>query len=181
MLFLFSFNEPQAKFTSMLWVIILHQYKSFSHKLIRLNQYAVIAGLIQLTLHLVQIPYFTIGKCPPHYNRTSSMLYGWCDTGGCSSFSNSLPHIFNPKISNFDLSVQRTILANQSLLTLFCFHNSDFLTVILPYRPDTQSLLLTVDTNIFFHNIGSVVQWCFKQLAFCQASWWLWWNCPLHR
>ena len=47
-------------------------------------QYAVIADGIQFALHLVQIPYFAIGKIPPHYNRASSVLYGWCDTEDCS-------------------------------------------------------------------------------------------------
>ena len=44
---------------------------------------------------------FTWWKYPtlqlaPHHNRPSPMLYGWCDTGGCSSFTNSLPHIDPP-------------------------------------------------------------------------------------
>ena len=48
---------PLAKFTSMLWVIILHEYKSLSHLLpsrcdhMRL-QFAVIAGLIQFAFTL---------------------------------------------------------------------------------------------------------------------------------
>ena len=32
----------------------------------------------------------------------------------------------------------------------------------------------------FFHNIGSVVQWCLKKSAFWHTSWWLWINCLLH-
>ena len=34
-------------------------------------QYAVIVGLIQFALHLVQIPDFAIGKSPSHHNGTS--------------------------------------------------------------------------------------------------------------
>ena len=68
-----------------------------------------------------------------------------------------------------------------SLLTVFCILNSGFLTAILPYRPASQSLLLTVDVETFFHGIGSVVHWSLQQSAFCHASWWLYWKCPLHR
>ena len=37
--------------------------------------YALMAGLIQFALHLVQIPDFAIGKSPLHHNWASSMLY----------------------------------------------------------------------------------------------------------
>ena len=64
--------------------------------------------------------------------------------------------LFDPKISNFDLSVPSTLfhcpivntlcaLAYWSLLTLFCFLNSDFLTAILAYKPTSPCLLPTVD------------------------------------
>ena len=56
-------------------------------------QYVVIAGLIQFAFHLVQILDIEISKRPQHHNSASSMLYGWCDTGSCSSFLNSLLHI----------------------------------------------------------------------------------------
>ena len=95
--------------TCMLWVIIYIEYKSLTHKQrFRWDrvmlQYGVIAGLINFALHLVQIPNFTIGKSPPNHNRASSMLYGWCDTGGGSSFTNSSPYM-DPPFSNFDSSV----------------------------------------------------------------------------
>ena len=32
----------------------------------------------------------------PHHKKAFSMLYGWCDTGSCSCFSNSAPHIDPP-------------------------------------------------------------------------------------
>ena len=68
-LFLFAFNVPLAEFTSMLWVIILHGYKSLNLKLhFRWDhvilQYAVTPSLIQFALHLVQIHNFAIGKSP---------------------------------------------------------------------------------------------------------------------
>ena len=76
--------------------------------------------------------------------------------------------LFDPKISNFDLCVERTLfhssivqflfaMAYWSLLTLFCFLKSGFSTVILPYRTASQSLLLIVDIDTFF---TTLVQLC---------------------
>ena len=64
----------------MFWVIILQEHKSLTHKPYSkwdwmMLQYAMIAGLIQFTLHLVQIPNFAIGKSPPNCDWTSFMLY----------------------------------------------------------------------------------------------------------
>ena len=61
MLLLFAFKVPLAVCTRTLYVIILHENKSLSHKPRSIwdqvmLQYAVIAGLIQFALHLVQIP-----------------------------------------------------------------------------------------------------------------------------
>ena len=56
-----------AEFTGMIWVIILHEYKLFSHKprfgwdRVML-QYDVITSLIQFAFHLVQTLDLTIGK-----------------------------------------------------------------------------------------------------------------------
>ena len=128
-------------------------------------QYAVIASLIQFTLHLMQIHGFAIGKSPPHthHNRAPSMLYSWCDTEA-AALSPTLhcteTLLFDAKILNFDLSIQRTLFysstvqslcafAHRSLLTLFGFLKSGFLTAILPYRSASQSLLLTMDADIF--------------------------------
>ena len=82
--------------------VILHEYTCLIHKprsredyLILL--YMVIVNLIQFALHLVQIPDFIIGKCPyQQHSRASSMLYGWCETGGWCSFTNSSPYIDPP-------------------------------------------------------------------------------------
>ena len=90
-----------AEFTSMLWIIILHGYKSLTHKLhsrwdSMMLQYAVIAGMIQFALHLVQIPDFAIGKgLPPTHTITEPPP---CFTvgviqGGCRSFPNFSQHI----------------------------------------------------------------------------------------
>ena len=57
---------------------------------------AAIADLIQFVPLLLQIPDFAIDKGPQHYSRTASILYGWCDTGGSSSYTNSSPHIDSP-------------------------------------------------------------------------------------
>ena len=69
-LFLFAFNVPLAEFTNMLWVIILHEYKSLIQKPhsrwdCMMLQLAVIASLIQFALCLLQIPDFAIGKSSP--------------------------------------------------------------------------------------------------------------------
>ena len=95
--------------------------------------------------------------------------------------------LFDPKILNLDSSSQWTLfhssivqclwaLANWRLLTLFCFLNSAFLTVILPYRSASQNILLIVDVDTLFRDIGSVVQWFFEQSAFCHLNLGLLWN-----
>ena len=85
MLFYYAFNVLLAEFTSM------HENKSLTHELRSrwdrvMLQYAVMAGLIQFALPLVQISDFAIGKNPPHHNRASSMFYGWCDKEGLVLF-----------------------------------------------------------------------------------------------
>ena len=92
MLFIFAFNVPLAEFTCMLWIIILHEYKSLmTHKPCSCEdrvmlQYAMIVGLIQFALHLVQIPQLCNWQPPPYHNRGSLMLYSWCDTRGLQLF-----------------------------------------------------------------------------------------------
>ena len=109
MLFLFAFNVPLSEFTCMLGIFILHDNKFLSHQLHSrwdcvMLQYAMIAGLIQLALHLVPIANFAISKSPLLHNRASSMLYGWCNTAGSSSFTNSSPHIYPPIwVKDFEL------------------------------------------------------------------------------
>ena len=117
MLLIFAFNIPLAEFTCMLWVIILHEYKSLSHKSYsrwncRKLLYTVIAGLIRFALHLVQIPDFTISKSP-HIITKPPPCFMVGVTLGTAALSPTLHHteilLFEPKISNFDLSVQRIL------------------------------------------------------------------------
>ena len=85
------------QFSCMVCVVILQKYNSLTHKprsrwYRLILQHAVIAGLIQFTLHLVQIPDFVNSKSIPLQNKASLILYSWCDTERCGSFSNSSPH-----------------------------------------------------------------------------------------
>ena len=93
---------------------------------------------------------------------------------GVAALSPTHTLLFGPKISNFDSSVLRTLfycsivqslraLGHWSLLTLFCFLNSN--------SAIQASFTVYVDTR--FHCIGSVVQWYLEQSAFCQTNWWL--------
>ena len=104
------FHVRLAEFTSMLWVIILYEYKSLTYKLrFRRNhmilRYAVIADLIQFGFHLIKMPDFAVGNSLQHHNRLSSMLYGWFDTEGYSSFTNSSPYR-----SSFLTEIFRTLI-----------------------------------------------------------------------
>ena len=79
MLFLFAFNVPLGEFTCMFWVVILHEYKSLSHKAHpiwdpMMLQYAVMTGLIQCAFHLVQISDFAISN-PPTQSITETPPY----------------------------------------------------------------------------------------------------------
>ena len=144
-----------------------------------------------ITLHLEQIPDLAIGKSPNTPLKSLLHVLRWVWFEGVAVLSPTHHHtgdvLFDPKITNFDSSVQRTVCHNSishslwtlthwSLLTLFCFLNSGFFTVILPYRPNPRSLLLTL-----FQDMGFVMQRCLKKTAFHHTSWWHWWNCSLHR
>ena len=126
--------------------------------------------------------------------RASFMLCSWCDTGGCSYFTNALQHI-DPSIWLKDFKlwfiVQRTLLhcsiiqslcalAYWSLLTLFCFLNNGFLTAILAYKPASQSSIHNGCWHIFSMTLlqTSLHNWT-SQPSVMQAG--DWWNCPLHR
>ena len=135
----------------------------------------MIAGLIQFSLHLGQISNFAIGKSlsitepPPYF--TVGMIQGVAALS--PTLRRTYTPLFNSKISNFDLSVQRILfhcsivqylctLVDWNLLTLFCFLNSGFLIVVLPKR----SYLLSSPYGWYWHiflDIGSVVQWCLEQ------------------
>ena len=129
--------------------------------------HAVIAGLIEFAFHLVQIPDFVIGKSPhtliePSHYFTVSVMQGILALS--PTLRRTSTRLFKPNISNFNSSVQRTLfhcsivqylcaLAFWSLLILFCFLDNGLLTVFLPYRPASQSLL-TVDIDIFSSRHG---------------------------
>ena len=167
MLFLFAFNVPLAEFTSVLWIIILHEFKSLSHRRrsiwdCAMLKYAVIISLIQFALHLVQIQDFESGNPPSHCN-IAYPIGGWWDTGGCSFHQliathtpSYLTEIFWTLIrlskglySTAQLSSLWASWSTGVFSRLFCFLNSGFLTEILPYRPASLSLLLTLDIVTF--------------------------------
>ena len=124
--------------------------------------YAVIVRPIQFALHLVQIPDFVIGKSlpPRRHNRAPSMLYSWCDEWGRMQLFHQPLAAHRPSY----LTQRFQTLIHQSkghystalLLNLFVlWHTGAFwhcfaLSSILPYKPASQSLLLTVDVDTFF-------------------------------
>ena len=69
----------------------------------------VIGGLIQFALNLVQIF--------QHHNKTCSILYGWCDTEGYSSFTNCSLHI-DPPIWAKDFEL--LFVSPKDFIPLFC-------------------------------------------------------------
>ena len=101
MLFLFALNVPLAEFISMLWVIILQEYKSLTYKpwshlecslwvkdLYLMLQYDVIAGLIQFALHLVQIPQLCNWQPPTHtHPHTHTLCFTVCVIQGVPALS----------------------------------------------------------------------------------------------
>ena len=121
LLFLFAFNASLAELTSILWIIILHEYKPLTHTPRScwdrvMLQYAMIASLIQFAILLMQIPDFPIGKNTPNYKKNYALWLVWY---GVAAILPTLCHtqtlLFDPKISNFDSSVQRTFFP-----PLFC-------------------------------------------------------------
>ena len=125
--------------------------------------YALITGLIQLALHLVQIPDLAIGN-PSHHNRAPSMLHDWCDTGllptfRCTQRLTYLTEIFRTLIRQskglYSIALLSSLYApwpTGAFWHCFWFLNSG----VLPYKLASQSLLFTMDVEI----ISSVVQWC---------------------
>ena len=138
----------------------------------------------------MQIFDFGICKSPPththtHHSRSSFMFYGWWDTDGCSSFTNSSLHV-NPRIwpKDFELWFVRpkdfipmvyfpvfVLLVSLEDFDIVLLPQNCFLTAILPCMPASLTLLLTVGAKTFFRDICSLVRWCLEQ--FCPESWWL--------
>ena len=146
MLLFFAFNIPLAEFTSMLLVIILHEYKLLTHKPNSkwdhlMLHYGMIAGLIQFALYLVQIPDFTIGNQPPNTIRESCPCFMIDLIQEVAALSPTLPYT-DPPIWPKDFEL---------------WFVSPKKTAILLYRLASQSPL-TVNVDSIFHDIDSVVQ-----------------------
>ena len=152
-----------TEFTSTLWVIILHEYKSLIHKLYSSGiTWWCYVPWFNLPFTWCKSP--TLQLAPPTITEPLLCFTVGVIQGGCSSFINSLLHIdpsiwpkdfklwfISPKILFHSTSVQALhALTHWSFLTLFCFLNSGFLTAILLYRPASLSLLLVVGVDIFF-------------------------------
>ena len=113
-------NVALTEFTSVLWVTILHQYRSLTHKLRSrwnrvLLQYVIVVDLIQFAHHLMQILNFAIR------NRVFSLHYDWYHTGVADfslTFRRTLTFQFNPKILNFDLLFQMTLFQSSIVQSL---------------------------------------------------------------
>ena len=156
-------------------------------------QCVVIAGLIQFALHLVQIPDFAICKSPhaitePRPCFVVGLVQGVAALAPTLRCTYTL--VFDPKISNFDSS-SKGLYSTALLSSLYApdstgvfWHYFAFSKLVsgqnFRYIGQLNSLMLTVNANIFFH-IGSVVRGSLEQSAFYYTSWWLWWNCPLQR
>ena len=126
--FLFALNLPLAEFTLGHYLASL-SYKRRSKGDPVMLQYAVTAGLIQFAIHLVQVPDFAIGKRLPHHKWASSMLYDWCDTGGCSSLTNYLPYIdppIWPKDFEFRLISPKEFLLSSIIQSLYALAHWSF-------------------------------------------------------
>ena len=156
--------------TRMLWVIILHENKSLTHKPRSRGdqerlQYAVIVRLIQFAPHLVQIPDFAMSN--PSHTITESPQFFTVDViqAGCSSFTNSSLHIkpsvwpkdfefwfVSPKYFNSTPLLSNPCAPRSTGAFRHCFAslNNAFLTAFLPYKPVLQSCLFTGDVDIFF-------------------------------
>ena len=99
--------------------------------------YAVIAGIIQFGLHLVQIPNFAIGKSPSPYNSAFSMICSWCDTGDYSPFTNSSPYIgppIWPKDFKLWLVSPKDLIPLLNCPALVCFGSLELFDIVLLYQ-----------------------------------------------
>ena len=192
-LFLFAFNVHLEEFTSMLWVIILHEYKSLTHKLRSrwdhvMLQYAVKPVRFNLSFTWYKSPNLQMAKAPTHHNRPSSMLHGWCDTEGFSSFTNSSLHVDPPYLTHRFWT--RFVSPKDSIPLLYwsVFKRlgplEHFDMVLLPQQwfLDSNSTILASVTessphsgcwHIFSRHWFSCAV-MFEQLTFYYASWWLW-------
>ena len=191
MLILFAFDAILAEFICMLWVIIKHEYKSLSHTPrfrwdCMILQYAVIAGLIQCALHLMQISDFaTDNPTNTHHNRAFCILYSYVRYKWLQLLHQNFADMKSPicpkdfklwivSLNDFIpmlFSTAFCTLVHCSLLTSFCFLNSSSLTAILTYTPASHRLLRIMDVDTCFNDVGSVVKWCLEQSVVFYESW----------
>ena len=114
-------------------------------------QNAVVAMLVKCALNSKEIIDSVTSKAPPHHNTTSSMLHGRNRTCG--------DHQLIYSASHKDLSDQRTdfnrftvhcscFLTQASLFLLLESLSRGFFAAIRPRRPDSLSLIWTVDVEM---------------------------------
>ena len=169
--FFFVFNVPLWEFTSMLWVIILLENKFLTHELrsrwdrVVLRD-AVIAGLIQFVLHLIQIPNFAIHDSPtPEESFLHALWFVWYT---CLHLFHQLFAAYRP--SYLTQRFRTLIRLSKGLLYCSVFARLKlFDTVLLPqlWFLDGNCGIYTSLTKSFphsgcwhiFHIIGSVAQW----------------------
>ena len=168
----------------MVYVIILYEYKSsinkprskWDHVML---QYAVIAGLIQFALYLVQITDFAVSKSPPPqhthtHTHTITKLPPWFTVSVILGVK-ALSPFFSPQIwpKGFEFwFVSPKGLYSTALLSNLCapwssraFWRFTFSAVVSWLQPCHIGLLHRVFSSQwmlthFFHDIGLVVQWC---------------------
>ena len=150
------------------------------------QNHALIAGLVQFVLHLVQI-WFAIGKSPHTLqNIFHALQLVWYR--GLKLFHQSfaahspsyLTQVFQTLIRQYKGLYSTVVLSSLCAPWLtgafwHCFASSTVFSwqQFCRMGPASQSFLIIVDVDTFFHNIGSVVLWCVEQSAFCHESWWL--------
>ena len=112
--------------------------------------------LVKCTLNSKYITDSNTSKAPPHHHTSSSMLQGGNHTCRDHPFNSSASH--KDQKPHLDSSDQRTdfyrsnahcscFLAHASLFLLLSFR-SGFFAAIWPWRPDSLSLLWTVDVSV---------------------------------
>ena len=102
-------------------------------------------------VNLSDLP-FTWGKSPTlqlatpslHRYRASSMIYSWCETGGCNFLTTLLHPLFEPMFSNFDSSIKMT-LSNSSIFPVF-----------MPHRPLEIVAIVLLRQQWFFDSNSAI-------------------------
>ena len=151
----------RAQFTSILWVIILHEYWSLSHKPRSITEpplcftVGVIEGVsVFHQLFATHRPSYLTERFRTLIRQSKGLYSSAVFFSLCASWpSGGFWHCFTSSIVVF--------------WQQFC------------HMGQIHSLLLIVYVDSFFHDISSVVLWCLEHSAFCHANWWFRWNSPL--